>query len=279
MEPLIVPGSTTLFYGPSQAGKTQFVLTLLKTMQENGVLLGKYKCRDVRTLLVEADMPNIGFQGRLQTAMKSYNFNGTARLVTTDGAQINLPTLPKHTDWIAASREFKPELVIMDSLRKVHEGDENDNAQPSKVYGAARKLFPEAALVFLHHTKKAPAKWLLKGEYEAIQEDESYRGAAAWINDADCAVLFHVEKRNQRMLRVVRARYTTDDILNEVVPFQFSESGLFVEPMQAPGQVALANYRSENPKVTLVEAVEWLEEHYPGKSSKTYYNWAHGVGL
>jgi hypothetical protein len=248
-------------------------------MQEGGLLLGKYQCRDVRTLLVEADMPNIGFQGRLQGAMKGYAFNGTAKLVTTDGAQINLPTLPRSMDWVRAAREFKPELVIFDSLRKVHEGDENDNAQPSKVYGAARNLFPDAALIFLHHTKKAPPKWILKGEYDAIQEDESYRGAAAWINDADCAVLFHVEKRNQRMLRVVRARYTTDDILNEVVPFKFSENGLFVEPMTPGPMVELANYRATHPSLTLQGAVDWLTEEYPGKSSKTYYNWAHGVGL
>ena len=74
--------------------------------------------------------------------------------------------------------EVKPALVILNTLREIHTGDDIKSQTPQAVYRALREVFGPVALLVIHHDHKVP--------HEGSQRDprESFAGSAAWLNHA-----------------------------------------------------------------------------------------------
>lgn len=82
----------------------------------------------------------------------------------------------------AASRDY--DLVIINTLRKVHDLNDKEAQTPKVVYSFFQKLFPGTALVFVHHTKKTQ----VDANGAAGRAKESFSGAMNWLNDAQVGV-------------------------------------------------------------------------------------------
>ncbi len=274
VEPLICADSTTVIFGPREAGKTQFVLTLARALQEVGPLLGRFETRPARMVLVQIDMPIVQMQRRIKAAAGAFAFNGDFRIL--DMPSLNLLGTATNAPWVCEIEDFDPQIVVFDTLRKSYRGDENDAETPSAVYGKARELFPDAGRVFLHHVSKPPSM-TPKGA-KVRDPDESFRGVSAWLDDADTGILLQ-RYRAHRTLYVVRARHADDDIKEEPTAFTMSESGLFLEPAEpTPLMRLLAWQHAANPPATMKTAVEWLEAEYPKMSRATRYRTANAAG-
>ena len=78
----------------------------------------------------------------------------------------------------AARRNY--DLVIVNTLRKVHDLNDKEPQTPKVVYSFFQHLFPGTALVFVHHTKKTQID--ASGNYGKVKE--SFSGAMNWLNDA-----------------------------------------------------------------------------------------------
>ena len=78
-----------------------------------------------------------------------------------------------------------PDLVVLDTLRKVHSADENDSTEMKVVGDALDEVFGDVALLLLHHARKIPA--------EVLEPDpaQSGRGSSAIMADADGLWLLH----------------------------------------------------------------------------------------
>jgi len=78
----------------------------------------------------------------------------------------------------AARNEY--DLVIINTLRKVHNLNDKEAQTPKIVYSYFQHLFPGTALVFVHHTKKTQ----IDANGNAGRAKESFSGAMNWLNDA-----------------------------------------------------------------------------------------------
>jgi hypothetical protein len=66
---------------------------------------------------------------------------------------------PMHAAWFkTAMDQVKPDLVVIDVLREIHNADENDSTGMKMVGDRLVSLFGKTALLLVHHMKKIPAE-------------------------------------------------------------------------------------------------------------------------
>ena len=186
-EPLVPSQGIVLLHGPSEAGKTQLVLTLIKALTEGTLFLRQFACSPSRVLLVEIDTPEMIMQERLQRWDISADARQHVLLLTHTAGAISVPHLigaPPEAP-LAAAQAFLPDLVIFDALRNVHQLDENDSRTTALVYSSAQRLFPDSALLFVHHDRK-------RDPQGHRVRDEEAAGTAAWRNAANVGL--HMER-------------------------------------------------------------------------------------
>lgn len=92
----------------------------------------------------------------------------------------------------AAMRGY--DMVIINTLRKVHDLNDKEAQTPKIVYSWFQHLFPGTALVFVHHSKKSQ---LVDGKSTHGRDKESFSGAMNWLNDAQVG-LFLQRYENER---------------------------------------------------------------------------------
>ena len=279
VEPIIAPDSTSIIFGPREAGKTQFVLSLFRAIQESALCLGHFRCRRVRAALVEIDMP----KGLLQTRLQAmpYAFDNELFLAQTFRYAPNIMTCAQQTPWIADLNAFAPEWIVFDSLRKLHHMKDEAPEAPSQVYNKLRELFPNAARTVLHHVRKPPPSYMLNGShYTQADDPEAYRGTTAWLDDADAAVYMPYNfKTGERAVWLTRSRLVADDRKGAPIAVRIDEDSLFLEAANPSPQIRLLVWKSEHLHASLPEACAYLKEIAPGKARATYYRWASAAGF
>lgn len=72
------------------------------------------------------------------------------------------------------------DLVIVNTLRKIHSLNDKEAQTTQVVYSFFQHLFPGTALVFVHHTKKTQ----IDANGNPGRAKESFSGAMNWLNDA-----------------------------------------------------------------------------------------------
>jgi len=189
LEPIVPRGGLVLFHGKRGIGKTQLLLTLAASLNEGGTLFGRYRSRPSVVVYIQADMTPQIQQLRVRQAQRLYPLDKTFHLFP---AFFNVAALRETDTLIEEIRALQPDLVIWDTLRKIHRGDSNSDETPSFVYGRARELFPGSTHIFVHHDKKTIA------EQEKLDEEELYRGSRQRANGVDvhqnadvCSTIFY----------------------------------------------------------------------------------------
>lgn len=94
------------------------------------------------------------------------------------------------------AERIKPALVVVNTLRKVFTASANDSEVPSRVYGAFQRMFPGAALLFVHHDRK------LQRDATGEMEREDLSGSLAWANDAQVVLHLLRHGRTPGMIRL-----------------------------------------------------------------------------
>ena len=84
-------------------------------------------------------------------------------------------------DMIKAAASVGYDLVVINTLRKCHSLNDKEPQTVKVVYEWFQKMFPGAALLFVHHSKKTTFD--SKGEISG-KSRESFSGAQNWLNDA-----------------------------------------------------------------------------------------------
>lgn len=176
IDPIVPRGGIVLFHGKRGIGKTQFLLTVAACLNEGGTLFGRYRTRPSNVFYIQADMTPQIQQLRVKQAQLLYPL---ARTHFIFPSFFNISTLREEAELVQTVRSLEPDLVVWDTLRKIHRGDSNVDDTASFVYGRAKELFPTATHCFVHHDKKTIA------EQEKLEEEELYRGSGAWLDDAD----------------------------------------------------------------------------------------------
>jgi len=88
-------------------------------------------------------------------------------------------------DQLDKAAEDNYDLVVINTLRKIHSMNDKEPLTPQIVYKYFQTTFPGAALMFVHHTKKT--QWDQTGE-KVGSHKESFSGAMNWLNDAQVGI-------------------------------------------------------------------------------------------
>ena len=217
-EPCIPLGGTVMLHGKRAVGKTAFALTLAHAVLHGDSFLGLYPCLAGPVVYMQIDMPARLQQERMRKPQPSIQHPDLH--IITSNARINVLAEARFASnpWIRYLQETKPVLVIVDTLRKSHDMDENSSDTPVQVLGAWRDILgPDCTLLFLHHDRKS---------YEGENMDEAARGSGAWLDEIDTAI--HLVGKQKRLSYMDFTKLRTMDY-PEPVPVGLNPETLLVE--------------------------------------------------
>lgn len=251
INPLLPAAGIALLHGKGGHGKTQLAFTMMNEVTRGGVLLRKYPARQGRVLYFQFDMPEQLFQERLIKASEAFD-ETTSIGVSPYHKPINiLEEGPKQqiADHIAA---FEPDLIIFDTLRKIHPYDENDNAVPSLVYGAITEIAGGASVVVIHHDRKASTNQQQTDKGSEEDARESFRGARAWVDDCDLGIRLRMRRGGKVLMDFSKLRCAPQ----ETMTLAMNQETLLLEPRgpETAAEWAKEIWRKEKPQDT----AEWV---------------------
>lgn len=256
IDPWLPTASISLVFGPPSAGKSFWMMSVAQALAAGTPLFGAYQCAKSRVLVVQADMPVGMVQERIQATR---NPTDDILLWLTENRQLDICAAHRsHATEVAAIRAFDPQVVFVDTLRKTHTLDENDSAAPDKVYSAWRTLFPNAAFIFLHHSRKVSTAPNLSAD--AVVR-EAFRGSIAWAASADSIISIRRARRRGSKDWMIQQRFVRTRGGIEPVPLLLRMNDeLLLEPLVETLTLEdrLAAWLLENPEATKQDATAWL---------------------
>jgi hypothetical protein len=205
VEGFVPAGSIIFLWGESSIGKTPLCWHLAKSAAAGETFFGWRVDRRWRTLFLEMDQTEKATQERVKDLdMPGVVFEHCGPVLDFEPAAL--------LEHFAEAIAYRPEFLIVDSLRRAHPFEDIKSNIPTKVYSTYRQLFPEAAILFIHHSRK-----LSKDERDAkrknpegddVSEHESHSGSQAWMNDADhrIHVIHHTQQKFPMKVCVVTSK-------------------------------------------------------------------------
>ncbi len=261
IDPLLTVGGIGLIHGKGGHGKTQWAFTLADAVASGGKFLGQFPTKQGRVLYLQLDMPESLFQERWQKAAKSLKAPENIAVIPYKPMDILEPEFQTMLKRLVT--EYDPTLVIIDTLRKVHYEDENDNAVPMQVYAAIKDCIGEnRSAIIIHHDRKSTyvnnksKKDTEHDDYESPDEFvETFRGARAWIDDCDLGVHLYKYGRTNR----IKMSYSKLRCKPQAPMFLLlNEKSLLIDPKPAESVREFAvKIQTAQPKI---DPATWVKE-------------------
>lgn len=176
IDPYIPRESIVFLWGDTSIGKSPLTWAMAKAIGEGTHFFG-LPVKQGRCLYVEADTPEVVISPRIQAVKGEVPEN--VWFAFTGALGVPLLDDKKRIDLLRARDECRPDVVFLNTLRKMHDLKDTDSTAPKAVYSYFQELFPGCALVFVHHIRKTPIN-------PNIQENEreAFSGNKHWLDDA-----------------------------------------------------------------------------------------------
>lgn len=174
LNPYVVEEGITFLWGKSSIGKSPVMWEMAKCIGEGSPFFGM-PSRKARVLILEVDSPSLSVIPRIKKKPPTENvwFQFMNPLSVPDVRHEDKEAL------LRAKEVASPEVVFINTTRKVHRMDDKDSRTPSIVFGWFKELFPTSALVFVHHERKTGTD--LKNSRRVNKE--SFSGSYAFLGD------------------------------------------------------------------------------------------------
>jgi RecA-family ATPase len=152
------PGLIELM-GPPKAGKSFLALDLAIKVARGEDFMG-HKSRKSRVLYFQLDTSEKIMRDR-GIKLRAAGYDTTAALLgmvhPADAVRpVNIMMAQGQQYFRQAVSMFRPELVIMDTLRECHQEDENESTAMKSVMDMIESIFVGLSLLLVHHTHKLP---------------------------------------------------------------------------------------------------------------------------
>ncbi len=232
LKPIIPVGGLAQLYGAPKTLKSFMALQLARSLAEGSAFLGLPPARErVKVLYIQLDTPRSIWQDRIHkllAAGEEFSAQARANIKLADPEQCPYPfdiLAPAGFDYLKQNvSEHQPDLVIIDTLRKMFKGNEDKSEVMNQVMSTLRLACRPAAVLFVSHARKA------NPEYDGGVIEEG-RGSGAVSGDADTIMrLTKASKTGKKPAKLAwQGRATEDTELS----IQLKPS-LFFELLSAP---------------------------------------------
>lgn len=162
---LIPFGTITALTGESNSYKTFFTQSMAASVIAGSAFLGHFETTKGKVLVIDEE----NHRKHIKERYESLGISATSDIVflSQEGIRIDEP------EHIAKLRELlnkeKPSLVILDSLVRLHSGEENSATEIAKAFSGIRKLIDsDRAIILIHHHRK-PQKHGKKNSGQSIR--------------------------------------------------------------------------------------------------------------
>lgn len=190
LDPYIPREGIVLLHGDTSIGKSPLTWEMAKAMASGKSFFG-LPTQASTVLYIEVDSPEITLAPRLKLTKPAPK--GVWFLI---GQSMSVPNITKEQlDTLReAEEEIKPDVVFLNTLRKLHDLDDKESRTPKIVYSFFQQIFPKSALIFIHHDRKSPT------DPRMIENSkESFSGSKHWLDDAQVGI--HLARYNTRDAR------------------------------------------------------------------------------
>lgn len=195
---LIPLGGITILHGLPMAGKTWLMLDIAIKASQGKPLFGKFPTTQTNSLLLDEESGERLLFDRFKKLQASSEL--PLYYITMGSSNFNEAYVKQLVVWCKQNRIG---LVMVDSLVRIHGGDENTSKDSAKVFRLLRMLTSEGITVLvIHHNTKASAN----GEYGS-----QMRGSGDIQASVDCQLsLIRPYKDGSVTLEQVKNRYAKE---------------------------------------------------------------------
>ena len=185
--PGLVAGTVGALVSPGATGKSFWALEIGAAVAGDGDLLGLGIQKKGNVLVVAAEDPSPVLQARLHDLGKLLSPDAREQLIERLDV---MPAMSAGIDLFGADamqwvkmiieRGQNCRLIIIDTLSRVHTGEENERKDAARVMRFLERIAAAtgAAVIFLHHITKSVA---LGGQGD---QQQAARGSSVWIDEA-----------------------------------------------------------------------------------------------
>lgn len=225
VEGLIPSEAITLISGAPASFKTFMSIHLAQCVAERKDFLGHYKIpQQMNTLVLDKE----NSERDLKERFENMDMNKDAPILYAPNLESFYLTDDKDVDELIRKIEEPDQtgLVVIDSLRRFHRGEENSSGDMSAIFDNLKKLTSRGVtIVILHHHRKEPLGGFTSGN--------SIRGSSDILAAVDCHIALEFVKKdalitfNQHKLRQAKtqdefaAKVLTDEDTRTKVWFEF----------------------------------------------------------
>lgn len=165
----VVPQTTTgIIAGEPGVGKTWIIMDMILAIASGVKWLGKYNTRVCKILVVDEENAHVLIRQRYLSLVWKYQKYG--RLKNIDflvGESVDITPLEHPRKGMEPSSDYMKlyntvgegeyDLVVFDSLTRVHHSDENDSSRMSAVFGYIKNMMDAfgVSCIFTHHFNKS----------------------------------------------------------------------------------------------------------------------------
>jgi RecA-family ATPase len=261
ISPILPAQGITFLHGRFSLGKSPLTWKIAQAVSDGTPFFRMPVNTSGPVLYIEVDTPERQVKPRLRlmtpVAKQVYMANGYPRL--------NLMTnsSPEVIELTRAYEDIKPVLVIINTLRKVHDFDQNVAETPNLVYSNLLSRFPNSALMIVHHDRKSSSV------EDFSDQDERFSGSQSWANDATIALHLRSINKAERRLELVVTKSQVS-ATGSCMKFTLSEDGTnFIESDEERAQTIFASLPDSMKKEEKIHVVmDQLK-----KSRSTVYNY------
>jgi len=156
IDPLVIRGSVNLFYGDPGSKKT-YALMHLGVCSSMGIKWLNFETKQARVLLIDEESGEIRVLRRLGEIMRGEVAEPEIPFQFVSLAGFKLDKKEDQTYLESIIVETSAELVLIDALTDVMDGDENTKQDTQPVFNSLRKIASRtnAAILIIHHSGKS----------------------------------------------------------------------------------------------------------------------------
>ena len=203
INPYIPEEGIILLYGKTRTGKSPLTWEIARCVGSGEPFFG-HQTRAGRVLYLELDTPKRLVQPRLTQLPPAPN------VWWEFISALNLFQLGSQALLREIQSKCYPDLVIVNTLRAVHYGDEKDASLPLRIYKTFQAIFLGAAILFVHHDKKSSGD-----PTDSSDPDEAFSGHMAWLNHCQTGIHLLKSGGNTSVKGILRLKHSKSQVSAE----------------------------------------------------------------